>query len=473
MSSPVVVIGGAGGTEVEYADLHTTARVLDEAALDLLGTANEARSVVTDAGLLASAALDPAGFARVEATVLAAVAGPHGLLPAAARIEGHGLALRAAVARYTVADRLGDGWREVRQWAEGTAFALALPALPLVLASPAVIGPLLTVRGDDVDRLLAEHPGIAEDVAGAAPAFLDGLLALAVGPVGMITEHVSSAVGRGHVVSSLEDAADMLASLYPAGSARVVGRGVDTTAPGAPHNVSDLLGALEHRDDLATGDAQGEIDVRRITRTLADGQVVTSWVVDLPGTKHWQFDPRHREHLNDLATNLTTMAGTPTARIDGLTEAMTRAGVQPGEPVMLVGHSQGGLVAMRAAEEYSRDGRFTVTHVVTAGSPIARMDVPASVSVLALENRFDLVPQLDGRPPPAEANRVTVVFDAQHHDIGRNHAIAATYLPAGGLVDADVGDPSLAAWRAGAGAFLAPDDASVQTRTTVWDIRNG
>jgi pimeloyl-ACP methyl ester carboxylesterase len=232
--------------------------------------------------------------------------------------------------------------------------------------------------------------------------------------------------------------------------------------------VGDLLSGLDHRDAQARGRAAGEIDVRRLTRTLPDGSTTTSWVVDLPGTKQWQLDPRHRHRLNDLATNLTTIAGDPTPRVDGVTRALELAGVAPDEPVMLVGHSQGGLVAMRAAQEYARDGRFAVTHVVTAGSPIARMDVPDSVTVLSLENRYDLVPRLEGDPPPDEANRVTVLFDAQHHEVGLNHATATTYLPAARQVDDAMGDPSLAAWREGASAFLEAD----HVHTTVWDIRN-
>jgi pimeloyl-ACP methyl ester carboxylesterase len=192
----------------------------------------------------------------------------------------------------------------------------------------------------------------------------------------------------------------------------------------------------------------------------------------VPGTKDWQPDPRHREHLNDLATNLTTMAGSRSARLDGVREAMRLAGVRAGEPVMLVGHSQGGLVALRAAEQLTRDGSFAVTHVVTAGSPIGRMPVPSSVSVLALENRYDVVPQLDGRPSPPDANRVTVVFDAQNHDVGLNHALASAYVPAGSVVDNDA-DASLTAWREGAAAFLAAPGEPVDVRTTVWDISNG
>jgi alpha-beta hydrolase superfamily lysophospholipase len=231
--------------------------------------------------------------------------------------------------------------------------------------------------------------------------------------------------------------------------------------------------ALDHRDRSSQGDAQGEIDVRRLTRVGADGCAHTSWIVDLPGTKAWQLDPCHRDYLNDLATNLATMAGAPSARVDGVTRALTLAGVGPDEPVMLVGHSQGGLVAMRAAEEYARTGAFAVTHVVTAGAPIARMPVPPSVSVLALENRSDLVPRLDGQPPPPEPNRVTALFEVQHNDLGRNHSLTDAYLAGGRWVDGDVADPSLAAWRRGAAAFLPPAGDQVHVSTTVWDIRNG
>jgi hypothetical protein len=100
---------------------------------------------------------------------------------------------------------------------------------------------------------------------------------------------------------------------------------------------------------------------------------------------------------------------------------------------------------------------------------VARIDVPPTVSVLSLENRNDLVPRLDGDPSPDQVNRVTVLFDAQAHDVGRNHATSSTYLPAAREIDRAMGDPSLAAWRQGAAAFLDADSA----RTTVYDIRNG
>lgn len=450
------VVGGAGGLEVQYADLERAADALQTTALDAVDTAIEARRFVTDAGMLASSLLDPGGFARAEAAVLAAVLGPQGLLAAAGRLEERSVCLRAAVLRYVATDRLDDAWRETRHWAEGTAMAMTLPLLPVLALSPIGLAALQTVDGDTVNEFLASHPGVAEEVAGAAPAFFNNLLHL--GPLGP---------------TSIEDETALLALAYPGGSAKVTPRGTDASAPGPPATIGDLLLALQHRDQRARGDAQGEIDVRRITRVGPDGAAATAWIVDLPGTKDWQFDPRRRSHLNDFATNLEAMAGDPSARLDGVTRALELAGVGRDEPVMLVGHSQGGLVALRAAEQYAGDGRFNVTHVVTAGSPTARMPVPSSVAVLALENRYDLVPQLDGRPPPDEANRVTVLLDAQRHDVGRNHAISSTYLPAARAIDGDLTDPSLTAWRAGATAFLTPVGQAATVRTTVWDIRNG
>jgi hypothetical protein len=474
MTESIEVVGGLGGVEVQYDDMDAAAAVLRSAALDTAGIALSVRGVLTDAGLLASALLDPVGFARVETAVLAAVVGPHGLLFAAARIEHRSLALEAAVLRYAAADQLGAGWRELRHWAEGIALVAAIPSVPLLLGSPLGGMAAAWVRDGDANTFLAHHPGIAEEAVGAAPAFLDGVFLLVPGLGALTADAACDRIGGPRVLtSSVEDAAALLGLAYPAGRPVVTGRGVDRSAPPAPRSVTDLLAALQHRDHSSTGDAQGEIDVRRLTRTGPGGAPVTSWVVDLPGTKEWQFDPRRREHLNDFATNLTTMAGDHSARVDGLTRALELAGVGKDEPVMLVGHSQGGLVALRAAQEYDRTGAFAVTHVVTAGSPTSRIEAPASVSVLALENRYDLVPRLDGQPSEPDANRVTVVFDAQRDDIGRNHGLATTYLPAGEAVDASHDHPSLAAWREGAGAFLAGRAEQVSVRTTVWDVRNG
>lgn len=471
------VIGGAAGMAVEYAALRTAGGTLQSVAGDLLGVAQSAQRALLDPSLLASAALDPFGFGRVEAAVTAAVIGPHGLLLAAARLERRALSLAGAIARYELADRLQDDLPLARHGLLGTAGVAAFPVGCALASSPigwaaAKVWVSRRRPAADLDQLLAEHPGIVDELVGAAPSFLT-TLTVALGPLAAPVQG-AFLLRTGHSLrtGSIEETAGSLGRLYPMGSPLVLARGEDhgPVATTPPRGVADLLAALDHRDDRATGPAQGEIDVRRISWTSA-GRVVTSWVVNLPGTKAWQLDPRRRNHLNDLATNLATLAGARAARVDGVTKALRLAGVPPTDPVMLVGHSQGGLVALRAAEQYAADGQFRVTHVVTAGAPVSHLPVPRSVSLLSLENRFDVVPRLDGRPPPDQPNRITVVFDRQHHAIGRNHAIADSYLPAGRLLDA-ADEASLQAWREGARVFLPPADAPAQVRATVWDIRN-
>lgn len=171
-----------------------------------------------------------------------------------------------------------------------------------------------------------------------------------------------------------------------------------------------------------------------------------------------------------LATNLTTLAGDHTARLDGLTSALLATGVGRGEPVMLAGHSQGGLLAARAAQEYARPGsRFTVTQLVTAGAPIDRIGLPPTVQVLSLINRRDVVPRLDGQPDPDTSRRTTVTFAAERGSLGANHGLP-TYVAAAGALPRDA--PALAAWWRGAADVLPPAGRPVTVTDRVFDIED-
>jgi pimeloyl-ACP methyl ester carboxylesterase len=112
-------------------------------------------------------------------------------------------------------------------------------------------------------------------------------------------------------------------------------------------------------------------------------------------------------------------------------QAMRRAGVRPDDDVMIVGHSEGGMVAVTTARDALASGQFHVTHVVTAGSPIGRTvgDLPSSVQVLALENTRDLVPHLDGVANPDRPNVTTV--RSTHGDglIEDDHSMDDAYIP--------------------------------------------
>ena len=85
--------------------------------------------------------------------------------------------------------------------------------------------------------------------------------------------------------------------------------------------------------------------------------------------------------------------------------ALRSAKVGAGDEVMLVGHSQGGIIAANIA---SARHEFKVAGIVTFGSPIALAEVNSETKVLALEHTNDPVPTLDTGPNPQRKNWVTV-----------------------------------------------------------------
>jgi hypothetical protein len=143
--------------------------------------------------------------------------------------------------------------------------------------------------------------------------------------------------------------------------------------------------------------------------------------------------------VRDLATNLHLVAGQDTTYGRGIQEAMVRAGIRSHDPVLLTGHSQGG---MEAAAMLSHGTRFDVTNVVTAGSPVGLVSgYPAGTHVLSLENSGDVVPLLDGRGNADSVQQVTVRFDDQEASLLGNHRMVH-YVRGGAAVDASH-DPSI------------------------------
>jgi pimeloyl-ACP methyl ester carboxylesterase len=475
----VEIIGGVGGLDARYDDMGAAARSLDTTGEGLVDLAVRTHLVAVDSDLVASAVLAPVSFARVEAAIVCALDGPDGVVAVAARLRVRALQLEVAVVRYRVADELD---RQVTRWRRYLQGYAALAALPVALpvAALAATHPRLRAVLPDVtsEDFYVEHPEIVEEIVGTAPGFLSALFTFAPGPglAPVLDAAVFATTGETLRPTTIEDATGLLGVLYPAGHAVVRHVGTDRRAEMAvrPTDLGALLTPLGARDRDARGTRQGEVAVRVITRTAADGRARTSYVVDIPGTRDWQFDPRNRPQLTDLATNLDALSGTPTARADGVAKALHAAGARPGDPVLLAGHSQGGMVAMRAAAEWKRTGEFNVTHVVTAGAPVAGMAVAESVRVLSLENRRDVVPQLDAAANRDRSNHTTVRFDTNVRGVVANHDMAGTYVPAARALSdpAYAQNPSVRDWTGSAGAFLARPGERVDVRVEVYDIRN-
>lgn len=387
MSDSITVSGGTDGTSARFEDMLAVAKLLDQAATDV----EDALGFVLLAGLLGAAGdgLDLISAIEMKA-ILVELASPFG--PAAGvahRLRDDAARLQFAVMAYITADT--GIFDEI-----GHAFS-AVGHASVAIGD----GALDLMRGKGVvaawQDILADDPGLVDFVANY------------------------SALG------AIERA---FGGYYPDGHAVVHDLGIDSRAAVStpPRNLADLVRGLAVRYDGAAG----EISVAFVID--ADG--VRRAIVDIPGTKSW--DPLPTSDVTSLSTNARALVGAPTSYEQGVLIAMARAGVRPTDAVMLVGHSEGGMVAVNAARDAVRSERFNITHVVTAGSPIGHTagGLPARVRVLALENDTDIVPHADGCSNPDRRNITTVTVHHGDGSIIDDHDLRDSYAP--GAHDADV-----------------------------------
>jgi hypothetical protein len=133
-------------------------------------------------------------------------------------------------------------------------------------------------------------------------------------------------------------------------------------------------------------------------------------------------------------------------------DALAAAGAEQGAPVVAVGYSQGGIHAMNLASDARLLEQYDVKYVLTAGSPVAGIEVDEAVNSLHLEHEADWVPGSDGASNPEARNRTTVTM--------------ATPLEPGG--DKGLGPGHrLSGYQEGARLVAASDDAALVSSTAV------
>jgi pimeloyl-ACP methyl ester carboxylesterase len=130
--------------------------------------------------------------------------------------------------------------------------------------------------------------------------------------------------------------------------------------------------------------------------------------VYIAGTQ--DFSPVSAGEPFDLTGDIAGIAERSPASYRAVIDAMHQAGVTSNSPVVLNGHSQGGLLAVMVAAS----GQFDVKGVLTFGAPASSIAVPQHVPILALRNAEDLVPALGGYDTNSHAVIVErPVFDDQ------------------------------------------------------------
>jgi hypothetical protein len=367
----------------------------DRAGDRLRGWAGDDAGAMKLGDLVESAPVSPPTFLDAEAALLAATSGSEGALPASVCWETDALLLRVTVRSFRETDDLVHAGFEALDYALGRALGTTLPATAPSLLALTLLG---VVDGDDLQQWAIDHPDLVQHLVNGGGGLLDGLLGPALpGPTGFTPD--------------TESAAGILAALYgPDGGATVTPLDVQVPSSGAqPGTVADVVAHLGELSALSGPDhpeLDGTIEIQ--TLTAPDGQV--RHIVYLPGTDDMATLPWTQDSdVRDLATNLQLVAGHDNAYQQGILEAMHQAGIGPDEPVLLAGHSQGGMEA--AAILGQGGGGFDVTHVVTAGSPTAQVDgFPPGSHVLSLEHDGDVVPLLDGEDNPDSVQQVTVHF---------------------------------------------------------------
>ena len=162
----------------------------------------------------------------------------------------------------------------------------------------------------------------------------------------------------------------------------------------APVSLQQIAGRLRSLSD----ERQPIVRIERYP-SVGDGN---RFIVYIPGTENLGLP---NTNPLDMRSNLQLMAGGSSASSRATDMAIRRAGAKPGDQVMLVGYSQGGMVAVELAKQ-AKAGQlgYQVSQVVTFGSPVGSNPAEALPNVLSVENKADFVPHLDAISNQKSAN---------------------------------------------------------------------
>jgi len=413
---------------VDYEELARMSAVWGEAAVSLARTGFHVAALACSSDLLASAMFDPMGAARAEAGILRAAVGPRGLAALSAGLEVDSVLLKAVIAKEQFVDDLPlHQVAALERW---------FVTLPLELAR---------------DPARALHAGtrdtaaLANAITGYAAPHTQTLLELFAPSLRFrydVAEHRQLSVDP---VFGLP-----LAPLVPNGERTGGSVSISKYTPPwggrPPPSIGSMLDRVADLEDQPAA----AIAVQRVAG--ADG--VARYVVVLSGMRSMTntSDPE------DLLGSGAAVVRTTTNYTTCVREAIDAALVPRGAEVLLVGHSEGGIVAMDLAGDPAfNGGRVRVQQVVAAGSPISSKPVArgSGTRVLSIENVNDIVTHLDAADPPPSnqsVERLTYRFADDEHNIVASHDVSLYARQAAGLADSP--NPLMIAVQAGLRPFM-------------------
>jgi hypothetical protein len=501
MSDGLSVSGGAGGMGATLADLRTEAHIMRDAGGDLVGRASKVAKMAVHDDVLAAALICPDLVPGVEAAIGSAAAGPGGLAVRGADLAITGTLVDASAFTYEAVDQAQAYALDKLQTVAGIGAGVALPgalvvggtglaaylathpAVAAALAEYARTGQMTT----DLQRTLYENPWLLEALTRSAPGLLQGasftlaglvpggppLISLLTGgkwPTTNYEDAVAGLIGLGNLGGAFEDSGNFRIADPGNPQDSVTSYSVDWHQTAAVHDIFQLQGNMDGRDFVPGGGDQSKTGQLMIVKVpQPDGSA--AYVVQIPGTEEWS--PTRGTNPVDLTTNVQLMTQRD-AQMRQLVAQAIEQNVPPGSPVMLTGHSQGGITAASIASDPALVHQLNIKSVVTGGSPIGRFDIDPSVSVLSVEHTQDPVPMLDGTANPDRANWTTVRRDLPQANAtseagvlspGNAH-LTTNYVRTGETIDAS-NDPSLEAWRQQNAQFFSSTGTATATRYSI------
>lgn len=404
-------------------------------------------------------------------------------------------ALAAAAEGYGQAERAAECATQAIAAGVGYVFGRLMPFLLLAASPTLAVGAIAWLLGSVQHS--ASPPAAAQPGSGASPKatpavevtpaarlltspYVVALLRVAVSSLddaaaGLLGVPFPIAVLLGDeglgVMGTAGSAAAVLALARPAGYLRETAITVDqigTTRPVAsamlPKTAATVASPPTGLTDLAAripslSTEGGQIRIER----YGDADRA-SWVVYIGGTAEW--NPVTADEPWDLTSNVTAVAEQGAGSYRAVLTAMREAGIQPGDPVIGVGHSQGGLIAAQMAAS----GEFTSVAVATFGAPTGAVPVLEGVSTITVEHTDDLIPALGGRADP-DADRLFVRREAYATEpLPPGVALPAhsltTYIETARLIDASP-EPRLREFRALLGSVIGTELGTA----TMWQGR--
>lgn len=458
--SKLQVRGGATGLQARFDDMVAIQKRLDQSADVLRDEGGRLMALIGNGDILEAMLLCPGEVSSVELCI----PGSGGPLPGSAiwvglKLEVNAWIITEAIDLYRDADRL------LAELGEALTTAASRAVGWLVFSSPGGLVVGLAVGGTLAALAYTGNPVAQEILTRAAPGFVQGAGFALLGPgAALLTGGHWPTTDYNEAVTGLMVAGQKLGILEDKGDFKVT-RGADLEMLALTmENPGRLFSNLDKFTyNHPPNDPTPRVHVVPVTK---DG--VTSYVVMIPGTQDW--NPKRGGNGFDLTSNVALM-GPDNAKIrQAVIDAMALAVKPPGSPVMLMGHSQGGIIAASIAADSGAQKQFNIQSVLTGGSPVGRYDIGPHTSVMSLEHTEDAVPKLDGKDNPDTSHWTTVTTEApkwQGENINAGTAHSAKKYAQ--TMDEVARDPAGQAWLQSNKNFFEGNAGAAQT----YEIRTG